>query len=418
MDIDDTTLGKLLTEAHREYADYRSLEGVFVSQLSLSVASDRTGKLVGKSNIDQFSSGVRNTYSAHNQFPAITQAEKMVDRTGKPVGESTGTAEERDCSSAQIRTLFDEQRQMIIAECCEKISHHELQAARAEQDRQILQEELRRQQKDFREVHQQNLTEMEELRKFQSSTFDTHAKLIEDQNTIMELSGRLQELQNEVNCMNDSKDFQDAESVRSGNYHVTSQPMLFPEHRIPEGMLRPSFVSPRRKEGLPDIWDTPGISGNVFANPHASSAAPYPQELNPWRKIIKEPLHMSTAEKSERPEQNQDLRCQSGPSAKDSVIFSGGDSSKNYGADQPRLQISDLHFDKFPTPATFACWKIRFKTEVCICSQFPTEAMQWIKEVELVDSVDELRSSSSTRGISMPNFEVLDARIASALHHP
>ena len=42
--------------------------------------------------------------------------------------------------------------------------------------------------------------------------------------------------------------------------------------------------------------------------------------------------------------------------------------------------------------------------------------MQWIKEVELVDSVDELRSSSSTRGISMPNFEVLDARIASDLN--
>ena len=42
--------------------------------------------------------------------------------------------------------------------------------------------------------------------------------------------------------------------------------------------------------------------------------------------------------------------------------------------------------------------------------------MHWIKEVELVDSVDELRSSSSTRGISMPNFEVLDARIASALN--
>ena len=36
--------------------------------------------------------------------------------------------------------------------------------------------------------------------------------------------------------------------------------------------------------------------------------------------------------KVERPEQNRDLRCQSGPSAKDSVIFSGGDSSKNYGS--------------------------------------------------------------------------------------
>ena len=42
--------------------------------------------------------------------------------------------------------------------------------------------------------------------------------------------------------------------------------------------------------------------------------------------------------------------------------------------------------------------------------------MQLIKEVELVDSVDELRSSSSTRGISMPNFEVLDTRITSALN--
>ena len=42
--------------------------------------------------------------------------------------------------------------------------------------------------------------------------------------------------------------------------------------------------------------------------------------------------------------------------------------------------------------------------------------MQWIKEVEMVDSVDDLKSSSSIRGISMPNFEVLDARIASALN--
>ena len=69
---------------------------------------------------------------------------------------------------------------------------------------------------------------MEELRKFQSSAFDTIArrKLIEDQNSVLELSGRVQELKNEVNCMNDSKDFQDAESGRSGNCHVTNQPMF------------------------------------------------------------------------------------------------------------------------------------------------------------------------------------------------
>ena len=112
---------------------------------------------------------------------------------------------------------------------------------------------------DFREVHQQSPTEMEELRKFQSSTFDTLARrmLIEDQNTILELSGRVQELQNYINCMNYSKDFQDAESVRSVTSHVTSRPVSFSTHHlIPEGMLRHSFISPRRKEGPPCIFGT------------------------------------------------------------------------------------------------------------------------------------------------------------------
>ena len=191
LDIDDTTLGKLLDEAHREHADYRNPEGVSVSQSSLSVVFDRTGKPVGERNVDQsIGFGVtRNTYSAHSKFSENTPAEKVVDRTGK--------LEERNSSNAQIRTLLDEQRQMIIAEYCEKIGHHELQAARAEEERRILQEELWRQQMDFREAHQRSLTEMEELRKFQSSTFDTVArrKFIEDQNTILEFGQRVQELQ-------------------------------------------------------------------------------------------------------------------------------------------------------------------------------------------------------------------------------
>ena len=191
--------------------------------------------------------------------------------------------------------------------------------------------ELWRQQQDFREVHQQDLVKMKELQKFQNSTFDefTQKKFIEDQKTVMEFSGRLKELQNEVNCMNDSKDFQDAESTCSGNSHVTSQPGVLPKHPLFEGLLRPSFVSPRRTDGPPNIWDASGISGNVFAHPQASSSAPYPRELNStWRKTIEEPIHMSTAERSGGPQRDQDLRCQSGPSAKDSVIFSGGDSFK------------------------------------------------------------------------------------------
>ena len=236
--------------------------------------------------------------------------------------------------------MLDEQRRTIIAEYGEKVLHHELLTAQAEQDRKILQEELLRQQQDFREVHQQDLLEMKELQKFFNSIFYTltKKKFIEVQKIIMELSGRFEELQNEVNCMNDSKDFRDAESICSGNSHVISPPGLFPRHPPFEGLLKLAFISQRQTEEPPNIRDTSGISGNVFAHPQASSSAPYPQELNStWKKTIEEPIHMSTAEKSGRPERDPDLRCQSGPSAKDSVIFSGGDSSKNYGADQQRL---------------------------------------------------------------------------------
>ena len=183
-----------------------------------------------------------------------------------------------------------QKRKTIIAEYGEKVLHYEFLAAQAEQERRILQGELLRQQQDFREVHQQDLIKMKGLHKFQNSTFDEFAqkKFIEDQKIIMELSGRLQELQNEVNCMNDSKDFQDAESIRSGNSHVTSPPGLFPKHPPFEGLFKPALKSQRQTEEPPNIWDTSGKSGNVFAHPQTSSSVPYPQELNStWKNFLK-----------------------------------------------------------------------------------------------------------------------------------
>ena len=173
---------------------------------------------------------------------------------------------------------------------------------------------------------------------------------------------------------------------------------------------------PSRNDRPPDIWDTHGISGNVFENPTASSSAPHPPGLNPWISNVSE--HTSPHVMSERqtPDTALDPRCQSGPSARNSFDPSEGGFSKNYGSDQRRLQMSDLPFDKFLNPATFACWMIRFMTEVCTCSQFPTEAMLWIKEVEMVESGDDLKSSCSIRGTRTPDFEVLDAKIAAALN--
>ena len=164
------------------------------------------------------------------------------------------------------------------------------------------------------------------------------------------------------------------------------------------------------------MWNTHGISGNVLVNLPASSSSPYPGGFNPWIPKVTEHISPHVTNERQTPDTALDSRCQSGPSARNSFDLMREDFQRIMGQIQQRLQIWDLHFDKFPTPATCACWKIRFKIEVCTCLQFPTEAMLWIREVELVDSVDELKSSSSVRGIAMPVFEVLDARIASALN--
>ena len=81
LDIDDDTLGTLLTEAHRGQADYCEPEGVSVSQSSSSVVFDRAGKPDGERNVDQsVNFGVtRNTYSAHSKFSENTRTEKMVE---------------------------------------------------------------------------------------------------------------------------------------------------------------------------------------------------------------------------------------------------------------------------------------------------------------------------------------------------
>ena len=167
-------------------------------------------------------------HSLREDLSVSLSSSSMSDRTGQLVGDRSGQPGEHRSSEAQTRTLVDDQKEQILAKCQARISQHEFQAARAEEKQRLLQGQLL----------QQKLA---------------RRKFVEDQNTILELSGRVQELQNEVHCMNDSKDFQDAEPIRSGNSHVTSRPVSFPPHPILEGMLRHSFVTPSRREGPPSI---------------------------------------------------------------------------------------------------------------------------------------------------------------------
>ena len=98
-----------------------------------------------------------------------------------------------------------------------------------------------------------------------------------------------------------------------------------------------------------------------FVNPPASSSSPYLGGFNPWISNVTEDASPHATSERQNPNTTLDPRRQPGPSARNSFGPNEGRFSKDYGADQQRLQISDLHFDKFPTPATFAWWKIRFK---------------------------------------------------------
>ena len=200
----------------------------------------------------------------------------------------------RHDSDEQTRILLERQKGQILASCRAEIQKHEFQADydrrnikklngvvesqrgeiyRAHQgdeqfrrDQQLLHVQLLEQNRDLRESHMKSLNEMEELKRVQESRVgeSSRRRLIENQDTVNELTAKIQELQNEVNCLNDSRDFKDAESVRSGLSHVPSQPALFTLFPDPGGMLSRSLGMPSRNDGPPNIWDTHGIYQETF----------------------------------------------------------------------------------------------------------------------------------------------------------
>ena len=94
----------------------------------------------------------------------------------------------------------------------------------------------------------------------------------------------------------------------------------------------------------------------------------------------------------------------------------GGTYSHNGIMDYPRIPTTEMHLGKLPDPVEFQSWKVNFKTEVCTRTADPQITMQWIKEVEIAKSIDELMTSRSiVERDDFPHFDLLHAMIASAL---
>ena len=156
--------------------------------------------------------------------------------------------------------------------------------------------------------------------------------------------------------------------------HVPSQPAVVSSPR--------SMQSRDRRMPL-DTWNLSETQGNVFDNPcpmFDSSRTLYQGILHSTNPSATGaiPVQRST----ERPVARGEERFRStttmpmsarSPSTMNFLL--PAEVTQNSMAVRQGLQISEHQFIRFPTPSTFSCWKISFKTQVSSCSDFPSEAM-------------------------------------------
>ena len=150
-DYDDTTLEDMLYRAHRVQADHSVREDLFVSLSSSSMSADPDYDDSTLEDMLHQAHRAQADHSLREDLSVSLSSSSMSDRTGQPVGDRSGQPSEHRSSEAQIRTLLDDQKEQILAECHARISQHEFQAARAEEEQRLLQGQLVQQKLEFRE---------------------------------------------------------------------------------------------------------------------------------------------------------------------------------------------------------------------------------------------------------------------------
>ena len=124
-----------------------------------------------------------------------------------------------DCGETHIREL---QRQIESQRMESNYTISGNEALRREQAR--LHEELAQRDRALREAHIRSLHDVQEMKRVQEMRTDEFSRqqLRGSQNTINELTSQIQELQDQVDFMNDPREFREVESVCSGIFsHVS-----------------------------------------------------------------------------------------------------------------------------------------------------------------------------------------------------
>ena len=269
-----------------------------------------------------------------------------------------------------------------------------------------LQEELSMKEKVLRNTQIRNMHEMGETERAQELRVDEVSvqKLSENRETIQQVTSQLQQMQEQMNSVNDSGDFQHVESNFSGKLSYVSSQLA---------MIQSSRSMLGRDKRLPlDTWNQSGLQENVFGNPFSTFDSPrnHPQRVHS-NDVQRNGEAVHDAGRTDTIRASEDRLNQGTipmPTFATKPLTSSStmpvELPQNYMVGQQRQQIRALKFDKFPNPQSFPVWKIRFKNQVTTCSDFPSDAMLWIKDVEMVDSVDELKSSRSVCGKDFTRF--------------
>ena len=171
-----------------------------------------------------------------------------------------------------------------------------------------------------------------------------------------------------------------------------------------------TIPSPRgilgRDSGLPlNTQSSMGTSGNVFEIPREGPSSAlliihgiWHRVLADWDQVLQEMSWNMEEERGREPQSS------STPTPR---FYQGV------------AEVSDLGkciLEKFPYLLQLQIWKVNFKTEECSKTAFPHITMQWIREFEKPKSTDDLLISRSITGrTDFPDYDMLDAMIASAL---
>ena len=199
----------------------------------------------------------------------------------------------------------------------------------------------------LRSTQIRNMHEMGEIKRAQELRTDEVSveKLRENHQTIQQFTSHLQQMQEQMNSMNDSGDFQDVKSNCSGRLsHVSSQPAMIPSSRALLSRDKRLPLDTRNQSRLPE-----NVFGNQFSTFDSLRDVPEripSDDVQRNRETVPEAERTKTSYTSED-RQNQGTipmptfaRRPSTTSCTISV-----ESPQNYMVGQ---QISELQFDKIP----------------------------------------------------------------------